>query len=353
MSVADTLPGLVDSIKAASAILPEDLTYKIPENGISLLDTKNEIFLSYLQTLALRNLEVIRSVRSVLAANNDSSDKEKKTAEPTHMSKRLQEQMVQDLVRHRVYLEKGVRPLEERLRYQIDKVVRAADEEDRRANPGEKTKGTTADNESDVEADSKPDAAAVDELAYRPNPASFARPAAAAQESTSRNTDGVYRPPRITATAMPTTERREKRERPLRSATMDEFIASEHSTAPSAQPSIGSTIVDGGRRDKSAKEREREAERREYEETHLMRLPKEGKKEVGKRKARDRGMFGGEEWRGIGEGVDRIERLTKGKGRGSALDRSRKRKNEDGQRGSGVLDGGEFERRRKKIMRRL
>ncbi|GAB7341003.1 hypothetical protein MBLNU457_7336t1 [Dothideomycetes sp. NU457] len=352
MSVADTLPGLVDSIKSASATLPEDLKYAIPENGISLLDTKNEIFLSYLQTLALRNLEVIRSVRSIVTANSHSSDKEAK-AEPTHMSKRLQEQMVQDLVRHRVYLEKGVRPLEERLRYQIDKVVRAAEDEDRRGNPDQKTKTTAVANDSEDEGENKA-APNVDELAYRPNPASFARPAAAAQESRSRSTDGVYRPPRITATAMPTTERREKREaRPLRSATMDEFIAAEHSAAPSALPSIGSTIVDGGRRDKSAKEREREAERREYEETHLMRLPKEGKKEVGKRKARDRGMFGGEEWRGIGEGVDRIERLTKGKGRGSALDRSRKRKNEDGQRGSGVQDGGEFERRRKKIMRRL
>jgi len=350
MSVADTIPGLVDSIKSASATLPEDLTYKIPENGISLLDAKNEIFLSYLQTLALRNLEVIRSVRSVLAANNGGSDKEKK-AEPTHMSKRLQEQMVQDLVRHRVYLEKGVRPLEERLRYQIDKVVRAAEDEDRRAGPAEKAT-TAAD--SDAAGDSKADAN-VDELAYRPNPASFARPAAMAQESRARDNDGVYRPPRITATAMPNpAERREKRDgRPQRSATMDEFIAAEHSTAPSAQPSIGSTIVDGGRRDKSAKEREKEAERREYEETHLMRLPKEGKKEIGKRNARDRGMFGGEEWRGIGEGVDRIERLTKGKGRGSALDKSRKRKNEDGQRGSGVQDGGEFERRKKKIMRRL
>jgi len=352
MSVIDTLPSLVESIKSASATLPEDLTYKIPENGISLLDAKNEIFLSYLQTLALRNLEVIRSVRHVLAKNNGGSSKKDAEAGTSAESKRLQEQMVKDLVRHRVYLEKGVRPLEERLRYQIDKVVRAAEDEDRRSGPVEKTptgdQDSGAENKADADAD-------VNELAYRPNPASFARPAAMAQEQRARADDGVYRPPRITATAMPSVERKEKRDgRPQRSATMDEFIAAEHSSAPSAMPSIGSTIVDGGRRDKSAKEREKEAERREYEETHLMRLPKEGKKEIGKRNARDRGMFGGEEWRGIGEGVDRIERLTKGKGRQGALEKSRKRKNEDGQRGSGVQDaGGEFERRKKKIMRRL
>lgn len=351
MSVVDTLPSLVDSIKSASATLPEDLTYKIPENGISLLDTKNEIFLSYLQTLALRNLEVIRSVRHILGSRNGDKNKKSSEAGSTE-SKRLQEQMVKDLVRHRVYLEKGVRPLEERLRYQIDKVVRAADDEERRSAPAEKSATTPADQDSDAEDAGDTD---VNELAYRPNPASFARPAAVAQDQRRADDSGVYRPPRITATAMPSTERREKRDgRPQRSATMDEFIASEHSSAPSAMPSIGSTIVDGGRRDKSAKEREKEAERREYEETHLMRLPKEGKKEIGKRNARDRGMFGGEEWRGIGEGVDRIERLTKGKGRQGALEKSRKRKNEDGQRGSGVQDaGGEFERRKKKIMRRL
>ena len=38
------------------------------------------------------------------------------------------------------------------------------------------------------------------------------------------------------------------------------------------------------------------------------------------------GGFGGEEWRGLGDSLDRIGDLTKRKGEDSALDKSRKRR---------------------------
>ena len=79
---------------------------------------------------------------------------------------------------------------------------------------------------------------------------------------------------------MPTTESRQKRERPGRSATLDEYVSSELATAPLAQPSIGSNVAAGGRRTKNAKDLEKERERRDYEETNLVRLPKESKKAV-------------------------------------------------------------------------
>ena len=84
-----------------------------------------------------------------------------------------------------------------------------------------------------------------------------------------------------------------------------------------------------------------------------MRLPKESRKEKAKSagsRPRD-GGYGGEEWRGLGEGVERIERLTGRKKGVSVLERSRKRAVEDGPRGDGVVEaaGERFEKRRKMV----
>ena len=366
-SITNALPGLTQSIESALTGLPTRSTISPRENGITLLDAKNEIFLSYLQTLALRNLAVIRSVGKHV--KNKSSITE--GAAPSVLNQHIDDQIVKDLVKHRVYLEKGVRPLEDRLKYQIDKVVRAADDEARAsassaASIKKSNKKSTTD-KSDEEGSNASDSDEIDEETVRPNLRGFSR-APTASDSTSQGPvmnsareqamqeDGIYRPPRITATAMPTTERKEAKEkRPMRSDTIDEYVANELSEAPSAMPSIGSTIVQGGRRDKSAKERKEEEERRDYEESNLVRLPKESKKDKAKKAHQNRGQFGGEDWRGLTQGVDRIDRLTKKKsGTGGALDRSRKRKNEDGQRddGAGGADmGRDFEKRKKRAMR--
>lgn len=366
-SIAGVLPSLTVSLESALQALPSVDSIVAPENGITLLDAKNDIFLSYLQTLALRNLEVIRSVGKHVQSKRSVS----KTIDPA-----LDDRLVQNLVAHRVYLEKGVRPLEDRLKYQIDKVVRAADDEVHAstqkaaaaaaaaAATTPSTNGkTAASSDEEEDEDAASDADSVNELAYRPNPSSFTRPQMASEptrttEGAADTGDGIYRPPRITATSMPTTERKEARDRrPMHSATIDEYVASELSGAPLAQPSIGSTITAGGRKDKSAKERAVEAERREYEESNLVRLPKESKKERGKKGGRGMSAYGGEDWRGLGEGVDRIDRLTRRKsGTGGALEKSRKRKaDEDGQRGDGAggLEmGGAFERRKKRATRK-
>ena len=281
--------------------------------------------------------------------------------------------VVKKLVELQLYLEKGVRPLESRLKYQIDKVLRAADDARRAivaAKPKADTKSIDQDDyeESDVEAANGValKASEIDDLQYRPNPSSFNRPSnTAADSDTHGSRDGFYKPPRIQAATMPTTGPRDKEaKRANKSATLDEFVTMELSSAPSAEPSIGSTIVAGGRRSKSEKERKEDAEKREYEESHFVRLPKESKKErLKKPRKRDAG-YGGEEWRGLGEGIDRIERLTKRQGgaRG-ALEKSRKRATEDGPRASGgveagkgfqkrlkALDGGRRDRGRKRLL---
>jgi U3 small nucleolar ribonucleoprotein protein LCP5 len=340
-SLKDVLSSFTASTKLATTGLPDSESLLPPASGITLLDAKNEIFLSYLQSLALRNLNVLRGIKNG-----------KKSEETSDMSDKL----TRKLIEHRVYLDRGVRPLEQRIKYQVDKVVKAAEVEDRAATQKLKpiANGTAKANEdssddSDDDSDGESAASAgeeIDELSYRPNPAAFAAPQTEAEPEkvgrySGKTEDGVYRPPRISATSMPTTEQREKRAaRPGHSATVDEYITNELSANPVAQPSIGSNLADRGRSVKNAKALAREAERRNYEETNLVRLPKESKKEMAKYKQKDRANYGGEEWKGLGESLDRIGDLTRKKGKDTVLDKSRKRRaTEDGPRGDGHGDG--------------
>lgn len=366
MAVGTTLPDLLssltDSLTSAVESVPESTTILPPKDGISLFDVKNEILLSYLQNLVFLVILKLRHGRHGNLPTQASDD----TVEPS-----ISKEVVKKLVELRVYLEKGVRPLENRLKYQIDKVLRAADDAARDAtqNPSGVPKGRTTANgidaaddsgsESDDESTAELDtmapaktAAEIDDLSYRPNPSALMRPGRPSDPRASTpKSDGIYRPPRITPTALPTTTGREQRaaRKPSKSATLDEFVSTELSSAPLAEPSIGSTIISGGRRSKSQKERTADAERRTYEESNFVRLPKESKKDRAKKGVGSRnGGYGGEEWRGLGEGVERIERLTQRTKVGNGiLEKSRKRAVEDSPRGSGEVIGERFEKRRK------
>ncbi|PGH23578.1 hypothetical protein AJ80_02358 [Polytolypa hystricis UAMH7299] len=337
---------------AAVTILP-------PTDGLSLLDTKNEIFLTYLQNLVFLLLIQLR--------NGTGPDKEESS---------LQAEVSKKLTELRIFLERGVRPLEAKLKYQVDKVLKAAEDAERNQKQPTAKKATKkpkrrneedsgSEDESGGESgssegsDSDADEAEIDELAYRPNIRAFAKDSKEKSKSkpdkNATPADGIYRPPKIKATALSETtpSRRAEREalRSAKSKIIDEFVSAEMSSAPMAEPSIGSTIRAGGRTVRTEKEREKELEKRTYEETNFVRLPAESKKERAKRGGNRPGGFGGEDWRSLGEGADRIERLTRrGKGSGGALERSRKRRpTDDGPRGDGVNVGDSFEKRRKKI----
>ncbi|KAL1902446.1 hypothetical protein Sste5346_001427 [Sporothrix stenoceras] len=367
-----TLPQLLELLQK-SVVSVSDATPKLsaltpPEDGLSLLDVKNELLLSYLEHMVFLILLKLRNVSSSTDSDSDL----------TLENSDLGQSVVKKLVELRLYLEKGVRPLEDKLRYQVEKALRAAEEVERTAKQ-KADEAAAADGESDSdESGSGSDAEDIEEedegaafgdeeeaSALRPNRGAFVRPATSTASATaakaklgssSEGAGGVYRPPKIAPTMMPTTERREKRARgPMKSATMDEFIADELSSAPMAELSVGANIAGRGRHMTTATERQREDERREYEEANFVRMPKAGKKERAKRAAEAGGStqmsFGGEEWRGLGEGVDRINRLTQRKGgRGggsggarSMLDKSRKRGIDtvDGPRGSGASAGHE------------
>jgi U3 small nucleolar ribonucleoprotein protein LCP5 len=346
-ALSEVLVDFTSATEAAIQGLPSSDSLLPPENGITLFNTKNELFLSYLQALALRNLNVIRSIK----AGGDLGEAQK-----------LSNEITEKLVEQRLYLERGVKPLEQRLKYEVDRVVKAAEDEERlvaqkvreAGRAKTRAKDTLASDDSE-ESDSDAELGA-DMTARGPQVAAAASKTAdavSAARDQSRE-DGVYRPPRISATAMPTTDRREKSEaRTGRSATLDEYVSTELTDAPTAQPSIGSNLAAGGRSTKNARQMKEEAERRDYEETHLTRLPLMSKKERAKRglgPQRD-GGFGGEEWRGLDMSVDRIGDLTKRKDKDSTLDRSRKRRAvEDGPRGDGM--GSQFDMKKRRLAKK-
>ena len=298
---------------------------------------------------------------------------------------------VEQLVELRAILEKGVKPIEMKLRYQIDKVVRKSLEAEmtptvngrgrKTGKDGEESDEEGSDSETDEEEkerrsipvnvpldiDGQPiktksvvpstETALTEELSYRPTPHALTKPKDTAGDTSTRTTtDGIYRPPRISATAMPTTNPLDPtaptaptQRLSKKSHSLEAFIASELSTAPLAEPSIGSTIVSGGRGIKTAQARREETERRDYEEANFVRLPKLSKKEQRQKSARDKKIsadsFGGEDWRSFAGDLDRLTaRATSGKGSGrAALEKSRKRKDSGvGGQGENVNIGGRF-----------
>lgn len=370
-SVSDLLKALESSLSTLSTTLPSSESIQPPKDGISLLDTKNELFLSYLQNLVFLILLKIRNIKS----DPNSVDNDRKNS--------VAEEVVKKLVEVRVYLDRGVKPLENKLRYQIDKAVRAADQNEARSQQSTQTDGarngkkkkseriiTTSENSSVGSSTDDGDARISDSgsedagLVSQSNIASFVRPSASMDRTSSNSKDktGVYRPPRVAAVAPPTIESKTRQSRrPNKSHLLDEYITSELSGAPIAEPSIGTNILDRGRRDiLSTRERRIAEDRQNYEEENLIRLPGAGKKEMRRLEGEraKRGQFGGEEWSGLGGSADRIVELTRkaagSRGTKGALERSRKRaRDEDRQGGDGVTGiGNRFEKKRRQLQRR-
>jgi U3 small nucleolar ribonucleoprotein protein LCP5 len=365
MAVADNsvlalVSTLADSLTSATTSLPSDHDLvQPPTDGISLLDTKNALLLSYIHNLVFL---IILKLRQTAEEGQD-------TIIP------LDAAVVKKLVELRVYMERGVRPLEGRLKYQIEKVLRAADDAERAAtaktDDGARSNNTTGisganwddSDVSDADTGASPQPAKPSDLSYRPNPAALLRKPQPPNGTKTSNPrlSATYKPPRITPTSMPTsnTSRDTNPSRHQRkSHLLDEYVSSELSSAPLAEPSIGSngTILDRGRRSLSARQREKERERTEYEEQNLARLPGESRAE--KRKARMRGeggarnMYGGEQWVELGEVGDRVARSV-GKrrdgGRGVLERREKRRRDDKDERGGGVSIGEMFEKRKRVV----
>lgn len=293
MALPEQLTTLVESLTSALDCLPSSSTL-LPEEGISLLSTKNELLISYLQNLIFL---VILKIRGISNLSNESLP-----AQSSEEADSLDDSVVEKLVALRIYLEKGIRPLESRLKYQLDKLLAAANEpaSGLEINNGADSQKTTAISRSDKGLDpnyrNSPDGdisvpSKIAPLAHRPNPASLLAPY---KDSSSRNAKaGLYRPPHIMPTSMaPPSSKKERTQRPRKFATLEEYVREEMGDVPVTEPSIG---AGNGLRGKAA---EKARERADYEEGRLVRLPSERGK---KRRVGGEDFFGGV---GLGDGFD-------------------------------------------------
>ncbi|GAA6041317.1 hypothetical protein JCM8097_001336 [Rhodosporidiobolus ruineniae] len=187
-----------------SADTSNELTYP---SGISLLSLKNHLLLSYLHHLV--------SLFALKLSSRSLADADPAGAAPADV--------VQQLVKLRVVLEK-VAPLEQKLKYQVEKLVRKADQFDEEG----------AQAEEDV---------LNDPLAFRPNPANLVLDRTASDVEDDEDAEeraGVYRPPRVAA--MPYTEAPAKRKKAKRTA-MPSHLVSDMSLAMSSATPYGESTT--------------------------------------------------------------------------------------------------------------
>ncbi|KDQ12372.1 hypothetical protein BOTBODRAFT_56937 [Botryobasidium botryosum FD-172 SS1] len=160
------------------------------KSGISLLSLKDHTLLSYLQSLVLlsshRMLGHSLLERTAPSASFGTAEREKRGIEAGDL--------VDSLVESRIILEK-VKILETKMKYQIDKLVRMAEDN-----------STDAQNVTD------------DPLAFRPNPQNLieeTQDAAASDNDEDEEPDrsGVYRPPKLAPMPYNETSRKDKSKR--------------------------------------------------------------------------------------------------------------------------------------------
>ena len=299
MSANETLPSelnaLLDTISSAMRSSASTLPASIPatQNGLSLLDLKNALLLSYIQNIALLTLAKLDNTTFTLQTPEAQG-------------------IIWDLIEDRVHLEKGVFPLEAKMSYQIRKLLREAQ-------PNTQTPKD-------------------ENLRFKPDPSALISAAPAPEQA--------YKPPKISSTTLPTTR---SEVGPRRNKVLEEFISSSSlSTAPTELPSIGNNVAGIGARNMYKTSRNDDIQR--YEEDNFIRLPANIGKEKKKGLKRRGGMegFGGEDW----SGLDRIGKggwdFAKGK---SKIEKSRKREFDESGAGE-IITGRAFEKRKKILSER-
>lgn len=300
------------------------LKESLATDRVSLLSLKNSSMLAYINSLLL-----------VVGAKLDPSCKDPTAKEGRQRS-----------VQHRVVLERGVKPLEKKLSYQLDKLTRAytrMEKEYAEAENRALAKSQSGDQESNDEDSSD------EELSYRPNVSGAlaagtkAKKPAEPVEGEEAETEGaIYKPPKISAVLPPQQlhqfedkfSARDHKDRSGRSRmqAMEEYIR-ESSDQPSWESSIGANIVTHGRGGiKSLRDTEKERDIARYEEANFTRL-NHGTSKADKRKQKQRerqnqaNVIGGEDF-GIFNSKRRMEDSTSrrsSKKSRSAWDRAKKK----------------------------
>ena len=114
---SSTLAAITGSAESVANLLSST---ELPQysNGISLLSLKNNLLLSYMHNMTLLLLERLHG-RSLVEGDSTTED-----------GNTVRKALVERLIQERIMLEK-IKPLEVRLRYQVDKLVKKAENADR------------------------------------------------------------------------------------------------------------------------------------------------------------------------------------------------------------------------------
>jgi len=277
-----------DVISAASGDVTEN-PFAYPE-GISLLTVKNDAMLDYLHHV----VAVCISKISGRSLDNSTSSSSSSASDASHRSADL----VQNLVKLRLMLEK-LRPLENRLKYQMDKLLRSAADADKEVLLGRTRPESTKDKKSKSSRDGNDDDdASDDDLAFRPNPSAFmqdkARQLATSSKSkdrrakTSRDSESeaeseedggktaVYRPPKLVPMSYDPDARNNKKDS-RSSITRNSALLSDLTAGMSANPyeasSAGVGVGGRGRLATNTSARAKALARmEEFEEENFTRL---------------------------------------------------------------------------------
>lgn len=314
-------PEMVENLRSSLAKHDTENEPKAAAAGVSLLSLKNASLLGYLDTLSL----IVQSKLDALQIGGDKVEE-------------MRAQAVQNSVVHRVTLDKGIKPLEKRLNYQLDKLMdtyrrreREEEEAKEKAQAREEDKRSESADGADSADSAEEDADMLENdsagLRFRPNAAGFIRKGA---DKRHEGAGAKYRPPKISAALPPSMQeeqnesKQEGRQRNLQS--MDEYLR-QVGDAPSVEASVGATIINGGRDMKSQKQIEKEQEVTRYEEENFVRLPASKAKESKRdRDKRMRNEFFGEDWSMFGNSRDISDAGgIKRKRKQSAWQRARKR----------------------------
>ncbi|KAI9611922.1 hypothetical protein H4Q26_008007 [Puccinia striiformis f. sp. tritici PST-130] len=201
-------------------------------SGISLLDLKNHLLTSYLHNLT--NLLIIR------ISQNNGILKLGKNQEESLSNRKIVEQ----LVWLRLVFER-LRPMEARLKYQIDKLIKTVQE---------------LDHHSFSNPNAAIDHVMNDPLSFRPNPAALEGANDTAEDDESGSIDNgrnkeeqrsteVYRPPRVAPVAYPETKSaKTKRVAPAPIALREHVSLSTSGPQPESTTGLSNTVKDAKRR---------------------------------------------------------------------------------------------------------
>lgn len=287
--------------------------------GMSLLALKENSLLSYVNNLAVVLLAHIERLQK--GANTDKLELAKLKA-------------VKGTVEQRACLEKGVKPLEKKLNYQLEKMVRAFHrmEEDNaklEAKINEQVENADGDSELSSDSDSE-DSEEEDELSYKPDSSALAKMTKRPYKRKEKESESSekYKPPKISAAAPPRQfdDRAGPKQHTRKLQSMEEYLA-ESSDLPQTESSIGSTIVDHGRGGvKTGRDKKREQEIQRYEENNFTRLPSTATKKTFKQKMAERANnFAGEDWSMFNNKRNLKEGTSRKRKSGSTWDRVKRR----------------------------